>query len=120
MRGLWIISGLLYTVTIILAVFTINQFYSQFVSFESVERSLQSVRRESRVRSIGRRVPTGRHVQQILCHVCYTVGTRRYYRRPDDIQDISTRGCSTKGAWRCDRTDLHSVDIVRIYDLRSG
>ena len=42
MRGLWIISGLLYTIALILGVFTIKSFYSQIIPLISANVSNKS------------------------------------------------------------------------------
>ena len=83
-----------------------HQVVIQSVYPPDIRERLQQVRREFRVRSIVRGVHAGRRSLQTICNICHTVRGRHYYRNIDGDQDISSCGCSTKGVWCRDCTNL--------------
>src|SRR5258707_1224071 len=89
-NGLWILSTIVYAITITLAVITIKSLYSQFFPLESTKRCLQQVYRELYLRSDVRGVLADRHVLQNLWHIYHTVTTRQYYHNLYGNQDISS------------------------------
>ena len=118
-RGLWIITGLLWTATIIIAIFTIKSFYSQFFSLKIVVCGLQRVYREFCVRYDLRNVPASRCVLQTFWNIFHTISIRYYYCDLDNVQDISPCDCSKKGVW-CSDCMAFSVNLTQISDLCPG